>query len=177
MYILDSKNCVVFTGFVAGAVEIFFNNNVPSIKQTQASNRWCGFSLPQCKFPSFRMWGKLDNQYSWPTGSAKLLWLATPREMPFSLPWEICKVSRPKWLELLSLTKGLREQIKNWFPCFPAFSSDSCGHFCWCQLQSLQLSPLFSYRDGWLSSPQEQWSITYAYGWSRPCLWLQIWQE
>lgn len=112
---------------------------------------WCAYSLPQFKFPSFSMWGKLGNPYSWPTGSAILSWLPIPRDTPFSLGWKICKVSGPKWLELPSFTKGLREQMKDQFPSSAAFSSDSCGHFCWCQLHSLQQSLSFSYRDGWLS--------------------------
>lgn len=121
---------------------------------------WCGDSLPQFKFPSFRTWGKLDNQYSWPIGSAKLLWPPTPRDVPFSSHWEICKVSGPKWLELPSFTKGLREQI----PYSAAFSSESCGHFCWCQLHSAAITVVSLQR--WMSERTAGVAIHHI------CLWM-----
>lgn len=62
------------------------------------------------------MWGKLDNQYSWSTGSAKRLWLPTPREGPSPLHSKICEASGPKWRELPSFTKGLWEQSKDYSP-------------------------------------------------------------
>lgn len=134
---------------------------------------WCGYSSPKFKFPSFGIWRKLDNQYSWPTSSVKRSRLPTPRDVPFSLYWKIYRVSGPKWLELPSFTNSLTT-LKTKF-LLGCFSSDACGHFCWCQLYSPQRSSSFSYRDGWLSGLQEWLSITYAYGWSRPCLWL--WTE
>lgn len=148
----DYKGWVMFTDCVVGAVEAFSIITFQSMKQTQASDGWCGVSSPQFKFPSFRMWGKLSNQYPWPISSAKLWRLPAPRERPLPLHWKICKAPGPQWVESPSFTKGLGEQIKNQFP---SFSSDSCGHFCWCQLHSPQLSLSCSYRDGWLSGLPE----------------------
>lgn len=125
---------------------------------------WCGCSLPKFKFPSFRMWGNLNNQYSWFITSAKLLWLPTPRDVSFSLHWKICKVSGPKWLELPSFTKGLREQIKDQFPYSAAFSSESCGHFCWCQLHSTAITVVFLQR--WMSERAPAVAIHHI------CLWM-----
>lgn len=97
---------------------------------------WCGYSSPKFKFPSFGMWKKLDNRYSWPTSSAKRSRLPTPRDVPFSLYWKIYSVSEPKWLELPSFTKGLREHIKDQIP--PRLL------FLWCLWSLLLMSALLS---------------------------------
>lgn len=137
---------------------------------------WCTLCLGVCLHLSGFEESQMTNNLH-PQAQLNSCGCLPSRDMLFSLHWTICKVPAPKWLEFPSFTSSFEEQIKDQFPSLAALTSDSCGHFCWCQRSCLQVSPLFSCRDGWPGSSLERLSITDAFGWSRPCLWFWIWQQ